>query len=111
MAALAPMPSASVTTTVRARVPSRACSERMPTRMSCQSAAGRRASGRQTPRIESRDRRDVAELLQRGQARGLRILAALDPLLDLEGQVAADLVVEVAVVGRMGYSFPPATGS
>ena len=39
--------------------------------------------------------RDVAEFLQRGQASGVGILAALDPLLDAEGQVAANLVVEV----------------
>ncbi len=38
--------------------------------------------------------RDVAELSQRVQARGLRVLTALDPLLDLDRQVAANLVVE-----------------
>ena len=43
--------------------------------------------------------RDVAELPQRGQPGGRRIFAALDPLLHAEGQVAADFLVEVALVG------------
>ena len=43
--------------------------------------------------------RDVAEFLQRRQASGTWILAALDPFLDAEGQMAANLVVEVVLVG------------
>ena len=43
--------------------------------------------------------RDVAELPQRGETRGVGILAAIDALLDAEREVAADLVVEVALVG------------
>ena len=46
--------------------------------------------------------RHVAELPQRAQPRLLRMFAAIDPLLDLERQVAADFVVEVAIVGTHG---------
>src|SRR5439155_8222380 len=42
---------------------------------------------------------DVAEFLERREARGFRTLTALDPLLDIEGHVAANLVVEIALRG------------
>ena len=58
------------------------------------------------------DGRDVAEFAQRSQARGFRILAALDSLLDAERQVAADLFVELVIVGSHRLTpFPPAPGS
>ncbi len=43
--------------------------------------------------------RDVAELAQRGEARRLGIFAAIDPLLHAEREMAADFVVEIAIVG------------
>ena len=46
--------------------------------------------------------RQVAELPQRVGARLLRRLAAIDALLDLDRQVAADFVVEFALVGTHG---------
>ena len=56
--------------------------------------------------------RDVAEFLQRRQASGARILAALDPLLDADGKMAANLVVEVVDVGRAWVTpRSPAPGS
>jgi hypothetical protein len=48
------------------------------------------------------NRRHVAELAQRGQPGRLRILAAFDPLLDAERQMAADLVVELVLIGSHG---------
>src|SRR5207253_4063045 len=51
-------------------------------------------------------REDVAEFLQGGQARRFGILAAFDPFLDAQGQVAPDLFVEfVPVRGHGRYSF------
>src|SRR5262249_9882804 len=50
---------------------------------------------------------DVAEFLQRGAASGGGILAALDPVLDADREMAADLVVEVAIV-RSHWSAPDA---
>ena len=102
------MPSASVTATVVAR-PLARISERIAMRMSCQSASADSSQrGRQTARIESRGQRDVAEFLQRRQARGFRIFAALDALLDAERHVAADFVVEIVVVGPHALLFAPA---
>ena len=52
--------------------------------------------------------RHVAELPQRREAGGLRILAAVDPFLDVDRQVAADFVVEVVLVGshaRVGHRY------
>jgi hypothetical protein len=50
---------------------------------------------------------DVAELLQGGQARGFGILAAFDPLLDAQRQMAPDLLVELVQVWLHGrYSLP-----
>ena len=43
--------------------------------------------------------RDVAELAQRGEARRLGIFAAVDPLLHAEREMAADFVIEIAIVG------------
>ena len=99
MAALAPMPSASVTTTVAA-IPLARSSERKPTRMSCAERLGR-VEPAAVPDAAHRIAHggDVAELAQRREARRLRILAALDPLLDAEREVAADFVVEFAIVG------------
>ena len=55
--------------------------------------------------------RDVAEFLQRRQASGFGILAALDPFLDAEGQMAADFVVEiVARRAACGYSLLAGAG-
>ena len=55
--------------------------------------------------------RDVAEFLQRRQARGGRILAALDPFLDADRQMAANLVVEVVLVGpHLRYSLLAGAG-
>ena len=42
--------------------------------------------------------RDVAELAQRRQPRGLGIFAAIDAFLDADRQMAANLLVEVAIV-------------
>ena len=42
--------------------------------------------------------RDVAKQFQRGQARSLRTLAALDAFLDLEREMPLDLLVEFAGV-------------
>jgi hypothetical protein len=39
--------------------------------------------------------RHVAELAQGGEAGRFRILAAVDPFLDADGEVAADFLVEV----------------
>src|SRR5262249_55272261 len=44
------------------------------------------------------DGRNVAQLAQRGQPRGFRILPALDPLLDADCQMPADLVVKLTLV-------------
>src|SRR5207244_7016302 len=44
--------------------------------------------------------RDVAEFLQRRETRGSGILAAVDPLLDADREVAANLLVEIVDVGR-----------
>ena len=82
-------------------------------RMSCPSAAAasnQRLIPHPTHRVA--DRRDVPELPQRGQSGRLGILAALDPVLHAERQVAADFVVEVAIVRPHGaIPRPPAPGS
>ena len=44
-------------------------------------------------------RRDVAEVTQRREPRGFRILAPLDALFHADGEMAADLLVEVTIVG------------
>src|SRR5262249_26743577 len=41
---------------------------------------------------------DVAEFLQRREPRGRRILAAVDALLDADGEMAADFFVEIVIV-------------
>ena len=46
--------------------------------------------------------REVAEFLQRRQAGGGGIVAALDPILDAERQMTADFLVQVVLVGRHG---------
>ncbi len=70
------------------------------------------AAGRQTAPHRLARQRDVAEFPQRRQARRLGVLAALDPLLDAEGQVAADLVVERrARRAACATPRPPAPGS
>ena len=57
----------------------------------------------------------VPELRQRRAPRLHRIVAAVDALLDVDGQVAADLLVEVALVGSFVGFFislhPPVPGS
>ena len=78
-------------------------SERSANRMSRPRAVGR-VEPAAVPDAPHRvaDGRDVAEFPQRRQASGFRILATLDPFLDADGQVAANLVVEVALVGPHG---------
>src|SRR5262249_36246470 len=46
---------------------------------------------------------EVAEFFQRGQARGRRVLATLDPVLDAEREVAAYFVVELAWIGTHDF--------
>jgi hypothetical protein len=54
---------------------------------------------------------DVAELLDRGEARGFRVLAAIDPLLDGKCQVGADLLIELVDLGGLhAFSSRPAGG-
>ncbi len=99
MAALAPMPSASVMMTVAVRPLARR-SERMPMRISRPSAvtASNQRVYPDAPHGFAHVR-DVAELAQRGEARRLRIFAAVDPFLHAEREMAADFVVEIAIVG------------
>ena len=52
------------------------------------------------------DGRNVTEFPQCSQPGGLRILAALDPFLHAEGHVAADFVVEIAIVGTHRLLLP-----
>src|SRR5262249_58743175 len=55
-------------------------------------------------------RRDFAKLLQRREPRRCRILAALEPLLDADGEVTTNLFVEVVVVRPHAYSLPADAG-
>ena len=107
MAALAPIPSASVMTTVAAMPLARI-------RLRSTDADVLRQRLRQVepaavPHAAHRiaGRGNIAKLAEGGESGSLRALAALDPLLRLNRQVAADLVVQIAIVGSHGpYSLP-----
>ena len=77
----------------------------------CEVARGVEPAAVPDPAHRLANRRDVAELAQCGQPRGFRILAALDPLLDAQRQVPADLVVELAQIGAHRLFLCPAPGS
>ena len=54
--------------------------------------------------------RDVAEIVERRPARRRRILAALDAFADVDLEIGANLLVELAFIGPHGYPFLSGAG-